>query len=76
MYAQFFIVKKFKFLTENKCGALECLYTLLYKVPSKSTGKNFVLLLPVEFITKYFLKYLTPDIEVIYYLNYSFLYCG
>ena len=33
--------------------------TLLYKVPSNSTGKNFVtnvykLLLPVEFITKYF----------------------
>ena len=39
---------------------------LLYKVPSNSTGKNFVtnvhiLLLPVEFITKYFIEvYDTP----------------
>ena len=45
-------------------------YTLLYKVPSKSTGTYKLcykrkLLLPVEFITKHFLKYLTPEIEVI-----------
>ena len=31
-----------------------------------------ILLLPVEFITKYFFKYLTPELEVIYYWNYSF----
>ena len=27
MYAQFFTVKIFKFLTENKCCALECLFS-------------------------------------------------
>ena len=45
--------------------------TLLYKVPSNSTGKNFVTnvfsFLPVEFIAKYFKEYLTPEMEVIYY---------
>ena len=42
----------------------EATTTLLYKVPSKSTGKNFVrniyMLLPVEFITKYFFKVFDP----------------
>ena len=43
------------------------LHTLLYKVPSNSTGKNIVtkgykcvLRLPVEFITKYFKDVFDP----------------
>ena len=39
-------------------------FALLYKVPSKSTGKKLcykrILLLPVEFVTKYFFKVFDP----------------
>ena len=52
-------------ITPNFCGPLR-----------KAELYKHILLLPVEFTTKYFLKYLTPEIMVIYYWKYSFLYCS